>query len=65
MTPATMKVYGYYNWKGQPERLQYLGYNWSCNGFWHQFSKVGEEKVWCEVTSDDLQMMEETIKEAE
>jgi hypothetical protein len=34
------KVGGRYNWKGQPERLIYVGYNRSGNGYWHQFAKI-------------------------
>lgn len=50
-----------YNWKGQPERLVYLGKNWSGNGYWHQFAKVGSEpEVWCEVQDSDLHMIEKT-----
>lgn len=56
-----MRVGGRYNWKGQPERLIYLGFNWSGNGYWHQFEKVGEPgKVWCEVLDSDLHCIEET-----
>jgi len=56
-----MKIGGKYNWKGQPERLVYLGRNWSGNGYWHQFEKVDEPGVvWCEVTDGDLDMLEET-----
>ena len=59
-----MKVGGKYNWKGQPERLVYIGRNWSGNGYWHQFEKVDKPgKVWCEVLDSDLRMIEET-KEA-
>lgn len=55
------KVGGRYNWKNQPERLVYMGHNWSGNGFWHQFAKVDEPgKVWCEVLTSDLHMLEET-----
>lgn len=51
-----------YNWIGQPERLVYLGHNWSSNGYWHQFALVGDksQKVWCEVLTADLHMIEET-----
>lgn len=50
-----------YNWKGQPERLSYLGYNWAGNGYWHQFEKVDEPGiVWCEVRPADLAHFEET-----
>lgn len=52
---------GKYNWKGQPERLVYLGHNWSGNGYWHQFEKVDAPGViWCEVLTADLPMIEET-----
>jgi hypothetical protein len=58
---AMMKVGGKYNWIGQPERLIFLGRNWSGNGFWNQFEKVDEPgKVWCEVTDDQLSSFEET-----
>jgi hypothetical protein len=50
-----------YNWRGQPERLVYLGKNWSGNGYWHQFEKLGEPgRVWCEVLDADLHMLEAT-----
>lgn len=56
---------GRYNFKHQKERLIYLGYNWSGNGYWHQFAKVIEpEKVWAEVIDRDLSMMEKTITES-
>ncbi len=54
-----MTVGGRYNWKGQPERLVYLGV--SRNGLWHQFAKVeNPERVWCEVGEEQLPMFEET-----
>ncbi len=60
-----MKLGGKYNWKGQPDRLIYLGRNWSSNGYWHQFKKIGDSRdVWCEVLDSDLHMIEET-KEAD
>lgn len=50
-----------YNWINQPERLVYLGNNFSGNGYWYQFAKVeSPEKVWCEVLDTDLEMIEET-----
>lgn len=56
-----MKIDGRYNWKGQSERLIYLGHNWSGNGYWHQFAKVETpDIVWCEVLDSDLSMVEET-----
>lgn len=57
LTPAAMVRGRRYNWKGQPERLEYLG-KW---GSWHQFAKVGcIGEVWCEVQGADLPMLEET-----
>tara|TARA_Y100000310_G_scaffold30979_1_gene29404 strand:- start:8734 stop:8925 length:192 start_codon:yes stop_codon:yes gene_type:complete len=41
------------------QTLTYLGYNWSGNGHWHQFSKQGSPAVWSEITNDDLWMIEE------
>jgi len=56
-----MEIGGRYNWRNQPERLIYLGHNWSGNGFWHQFALVEEpENVWCEVLDSDLESFEET-----
>ncbi|MBU3577554.1 hypothetical protein [Polynucleobacter sp. UK-Kesae-W10] len=56
-----MNVGGKYNWIGQPERLVYLGFNWSGNGFWHQFALVDSpDKVWCEVLGRYLRLIEET-----
>lgn len=58
-----MKVGGNYNWIGQPERLVYLGHNWSGNGYWHQFAKVeSPDEVWCEVLSSDLCLFEESAE---
>lgn len=58
---GTMKVGGFYNWIGQPERLIYLGKNWSGDGYWHQFAEIDNLKVvWCEVLDNDLGMFEET-----
>jgi hypothetical protein len=37
--------------------LTYLGYNFSVDGMWHQFSKVGETKVWSELKPSDLHMV--------
>lgn len=52
-----------YNWRNQPERLVYLGHNFSGNGYWHQFAKVDEpEIVWCEVLTSDLPMLEPTVE---
>jgi len=57
LTPSTMKIGGFYNWKNQQERLIYLG----VNGCWHQFCKIDDPRqVWCEVLDRDLSMFEET-----
>lgn len=61
LSPSTMVKGARYNWKGQPERLVYLGHNWSGNGFWHQFAKVDEESVWCEVLDAQIPMFEATL----
>jgi hypothetical protein len=56
-----MKLNGKYNWIGQPEKLIYIGRNWSGDGYWNQFEKVDERGVvWCEVRDCDLDMFEET-----
>jgi hypothetical protein len=53
-----MRIGGKYNWKGQPERLKYLGKN----GVWNQFEKIeAPGVVWCEVLDGDLHMIEETV----
>ncbi len=52
---------GKYNWKNQEERLQYMGHNWSGNGFWHQFSLVSNpDVVWCEVQTNELNLLEKS-----
>lgn len=56
-----MIIGGRYNWKYQPERLVYIGRNWSGNGYWHQFERVGVPGVWCEVLDSDLKMFEESV----
>lgn len=34
-----------YKFKHQPELLKYVGKD----GNWHQFEKIGEQGVWCEM----------------
>jgi len=46
------------NFKNQPEKLKYIGKNWSGNGYWHQFEKIGIQGVWCELLDSDLHMIE-------
>lgn len=59
-----MKIGGRYNWKGQAERLSYMGcrrYPGDSRG-WHQFEKIDcPGIVWCEVLEADLPMLEETV----
>lgn len=56
-----LEKWGFCNFKGQSERLVYIGYNFSGNGYWHQFTKVGEPTiVWCECLDSDLQNIEPT-----
>lgn len=62
ITRDVMVIGGRYNWKNQPERLVYIGRNWSGNGYWHQFEKVDAPgRVWCEVLDIDLDLLEETL----
>jgi hypothetical protein len=59
--PLYMVVGEKYNFKGQSERLVYLGENWSGNGYWHQFEKVNEPNIiWSEMQNSDLCMIERT-----
>ncbi|AHK11659.1 hypothetical protein S141_13 [Shewanella sp. phage 1/41] len=60
MKPSEMIIGERYNFRNQNERLKYIGKNFSGNGFWHQFEKVGEQGVWCELLDSDLSMIEET-----
>lgn len=54
-----MEVGDLCNWKGQPERLIYLGFNFSGNGYWHQFALVEKpNEVWCEVPMSDFHYFE-------
>lgn len=52
-----------YNWKGQPERLIYMGARRYAGDPrpWHQFSKVDAPEVcWSEVLTSDLASFEDT-----
>jgi hypothetical protein len=58
---VSMKIGGRYNFKWQPDKLVYVGYNWSGNGYWHQFELVSRPGVvWSEVLDSELSMLEET-----
>ncbi len=59
LTAADLKIGGHYNWKNQSERLIYLGKK----GSWHQFDLISpelEQRVWCEILSEDIGLLEET-----
>lgn len=62
VTPQTLVKGKQYNWKHDAGNiLIYRGYNWSGNGYWHQFEQAGKPGViWCEITSRDLSMIEES-----
>lgn len=52
-----------YNFRNQPERLIYIGNNFSRNGYWHQFEKVSERGVvWSEMQPSELDLIELTLK---
>lgn len=57
LTAETLVRGGKYNWRGQPERLVYMGKErYPGNGVWYQFAKTGSPTVvWCEVREADLQ----------
>ena len=62
MQVSEMVIGERYNFQNQPERLIYLGKNFSGNGYWHQFEKVNEPNiVWSEMQDSDLDMMEVTV----
>ena len=45
-----------YTCEEESEPIEYVGYNWSGNGYWHQFTKNG--KVWCELQEDQFELLE-------
>jgi hypothetical protein len=62
MKVTDMVIGDAYNYKYQSERLVYVGYNFSGNGHWHQFEQIGKDDVWAELTTDDLKLIERTVK---
>ena len=40
-----MVIGQHYRFKCSHEQLIYLGYNWSGNGYWHQFALIDKPKV--------------------
>ena len=58
MTIIKPKIGGKYKWKGQSERLVYIGYNYD-GGWWHQFALAqSPDVVWCEVQPKELELLE-------
>lgn len=56
-----LRINDRYHFRGQSERLIYLGNNFSGNGYWHQFALIEKPSVvWCELLDSDLEMLEET-----
>lgn len=63
VTPATLSRGGRYNWRGQPERLVFMGVRHypGDSRDWLQFAKVESPNVcWCEVLYSDLHNFEVT-----
>jgi hypothetical protein len=68
LTPEDLVIGKGYNFKGQPERLRYLGRVGCCGQFWYKFNLVSSPNkgsiddlwhiCWCEITKADLQLME-------
>jgi hypothetical protein len=49
---------GEYKWKGQSNKLVYLGYNFD-GGWWHQFALSSKpDAIWCETTGKELELLE-------
>lgn len=48
-----------YTAEENPEPIEYAGYNFSGNGYWHQFKKDGE--VWTELSDSDLELIEPVV----
>jgi hypothetical protein len=57
-----LEIDGRYNFEHDSTQLIYLGYNYSGNGHWHQFAKVGTCDVWAEVLDSELYMIVQTEK---
>jgi len=61
MKANQMEIGRKYNFINQPERLVYLGENYSGNGYWHQFAKVeSPDVIWNESLDSELNLLEET-----
>ena len=62
LTQADLVKGRHYRWKSDAvNTMVYMGFNWSGNGYWHQFERISQPGViWCEITSRELEMIEET-----
>ena len=61
MKAEDLKINGKYNFIGQPEKLVFIGNNWSGNGYWNQFALIDKQNiVWSEINDSDLQFIEVT-----
>jgi hypothetical protein len=68
LTAQALKIGARYNWKGQPERLVYIGSRFypGDRRCWHQFAKTDDtDTVWSEVLGSDLSHFEETTTQGE
>jgi len=68
MKAEDLEIGGNYKFIHDDVKLTYIGYNFSGNGYWHQFEKTElyESRlraVWCEVLDDDLHLLEPINKE--
>ncbi len=58
MLAKDLQIGGKYKFSHDITTLNYLGCNWSGNGYWHQFEKEGEQGVWCELLDTDLHLLD-------
>jgi len=57
MNAKDLRIGGKYSFTNTSVKLHYIGYNFSGNGYWHQFEKNGEQDVWCELLDSDLHLL--------
>ena len=60
-----MKIGGAYKFQHQcSEVLLYVGFNFSGNGFWHQFEQEKNQGVvWCEMQDIGLRLIDKVTNE--
>ncbi len=63
MLAKDLQIGGKYKFSHDNVKLNYIGFNFSGNGYWHQFEKEGEQGVWCELLDTDLQLLEPINKD--